>query len=559
MLDEGETAIRRMVKASWEDVHRDNIFLFAMEKQELWDAMAKLQSTLQNQVFQSVAMLKDGSESVDARLRRLERHVMVEGEGKPLMEIQQSVDTVGAGLKEVEQDVVRLVSEMTSHVREVSGELAGLEATKAAVLKLEERLSQTETDLARFMLSTTTQQQEMRQAIAEDFLTVATKEVRTVGDLKSSQWRKTHPRPLPLDVSVPGEESPKVSPLSSPDVAVRFGDAALETSKRISKVTDVSESPAHGWLAHLAGAFSRKVRFSRMEAGCTYQLKLSVWDGSLFFGLAGFRKVDHVLFGQALCLNAALQACVCVLVYHLGIDNRKQFADERVDAFKRWRIQSDETDWAGVCSLDFATSTNYLQLSTKENVDNYYENVFDGFPVGPVLCRIVIILWSATVVNLLRDLADCAVALVQLTDWNTRSTKVSHGLRSYTVHSIPPLRLAFMLVNVFFQLCVVLVLLIWGSLWLVNTTELSELLLNSVALGFITDTDELLFQALVPNIVKGMTLNIEPLALVPPGRLPPLRSILSACTVVSASMVAHFTIIADVEESLSSVNEAMCP
>jgi len=56
-----------------------------------------------------------------------------------------------------------------------------------------------------------------------------------------------------------------------------------------------------------------------MEAGCTYQLKQSVWDGSLFFGLAGFRKVDHVLLGQAMCLNAALQACVCVLVYHLAI------------------------------------------------------------------------------------------------------------------------------------------------------------------------------------------------------------------------------------------------
>ena len=170
-LDEGETAIRRVVKVSWEDVHRDNLFLFAMEKLELQDAMTKLQNTMQNQLFQSMVMLQDGSESVDARLRRLERPVMIEGEGKPPMEIQQRVDTVGARLKEVEQDVARLVSEMTSHVRAVSGELACFEATKEAWLKMKERFRHTETDSARCMRSTTTGQQEMWQAIAEDFLT----------------------------------------------------------------------------------------------------------------------------------------------------------------------------------------------------------------------------------------------------------------------------------------------------------------------------------------------------------------------------------------------------
>uniref|UniRef100_A0A7S1A9Z0 Transmembrane protein n=1 Tax=Noctiluca scintillans TaxID=2966 RepID=A0A7S1A9Z0_NOCSC len=483
-------------------------------------------------IQEMLSILRLDLERLEARLRKLEPCPFSLGDERTLAMVQHDIEHIEARVKT---------------------ELAHVAATSATKDDVDDRFADLTMSITRSVKAVTEDLAEMRHVIALDMVTVALGGVRTISDLKTSGWIR--------DVSQPTQT------LDTDDDVEAIVSEGSESNRnsvdsfaRVDFSTEVTEERLDTLRLRttVAQAFRQTKRFSRMQAGSSYELKLSVWDGSLFFCLHGFRFVDHFLLGLAFVVNAVLQAALCVVVYHMGIDSRKRFTDARLDSLDHWRLEASETELAGVCGLDFSLATSYLQLSTREDVEDYTELVFAGFPVGPVLCRVVMILWSSTIVTLIRDLVDMSVAVVQLTDWTSTRTMISQGLLTCTIYSIPPKRLVWMLFIVFLQLAVLITLLIYGSLWLVNTTQLSELLLNSVALRFITDTDELLFVALVPSIVKGMTSRTVPLSLTPPRRLPPLRSIVSACLLITVVVVIDFIAVSDVMDRLRRVDEALC-
>lgn len=481
-------------------------------------------------IQETLSMLRLDLDRLEARLRKLEPYPFSLGDEQTLAMVQHDLETFEARVKI---------------------EFAHVAATSVTKDDVDDRFADLTMSITRSVKAVTEDLAEMRHIIALDMVTVALGGVRTISDLKTSGWiRELSQSTATLDTNDAEAVVSNGSGSNENSVdSFALGNVPSDATERVDTLrlrTTVAE------------AFRQTKRFSRMQAGSSYELKLSVWDGSIFFCLYGFRLVDHFLLGLAFVVNAVLQAALCVVVYHMGIDSRKRFTDARLDSLNHWRLEASETELVGVCGLDFSLATSYLQLSTREDVEDYTEFVFAGFPVGPVLCRVVMVLWSATIVTLIRDLVDMSVAVVQLTDWTSTRTMISQGLLTCTIYSIPPRRLVWMLFIVFLQLAVLITLLIYGSLWLVNTTQLSELLLNSVALRFITDTDELLFVALVPSIVKGMTSKTVPLSLTPPRRLPPLRSIVSACLLITLVVAIDFIAVSDVMDRLRRVDEALC-
>jgi len=65
----------------------------------------------------------------------------------------------------------------------------------------------------------------------------------------------------------------------------------------------------------------------------------------------------------------------------------------------------------------------------------------------------------------------------------------------------------------FLQLAVAFTLMINGALWIVRTTQNSELFLNTLALSYIMDIDELVFQTIVPRQVSYIISNMDGLPL----------------------------------------------
>jgi len=68
----------------------------------------------------------------------------------------------------------------------------------------------------------------------------------------------------------------------------------------------------------------------------------------------------------------------------------------------------------------------------------------------------------------------------------------------------------------------------------------------------------MLFAALVPSIVKGMTARTEPFAMWHLPNFPPLRSIVSACTVLTALIVWHVTVLRDTSDKMMTFDEILC-
>ena len=172
--------------------------------------------------------------------------------------------------------------EFVSHVeaRSVEQELT---ATRGTVARMEQILEVVKGEMHIFQRSAMVEQDEIRLKVAEDFLSMFTEVVRTVDDLRTSTWvtkirNSSKESLLPLDTKV-SEDSATLAVSRSESVLARLYLARLRT--------DVVE------------AFRRRPRLSRMEEGCSYSLKLSLWDGSLFFGLRDFRAIDHLFFTLA--------------------------------------------------------------------------------------------------------------------------------------------------------------------------------------------------------------------------------------------------------------------
>ena len=539
LISGGEHAIRRVVDRAMEEFVQDHAFLQRRD-QDMWHAIEKLQKSVDSPKSPSSVAMPAEVEGIKVRLGNLERHLLSVGIEEQVMKRLQNID---ATLTETRQELLRLRTDLQSHVEAHAVE-------KDVVAQLEKRLVDA-TSSQQWVIA---KQDEMRLSVAEDLIRIVTDAVHTVDDLKTSSWVVKCGRDPTQAAQIPKRPS-SLPPLSISEaqqipptvqgagVAVEAGVVGSEHPARIRLRTD------------FVSIFRTRPRFSRLLAGGSYELKLSLWDGSLFFGLRGLRKVDHLLFALAFSTNLVLQTCMCMVVFHLGNGSNK-FPDSTLDALRRWRSSASEEDERGVCDVDPATTMNFLQLSTKETVDAYFDEVV--FRCGPVLVRVVTLLWVATLVNLVRDLCDLTMAVVQLTDRKSSGVKLTQGVKGCIIHSIPPKRCAWMMFVALVQFTVLGILMFWGTLWLVNTTDLSELLLNAVALGFITDTDEILFKALVPCIVKGLVSRTEPLSLVTRTRCLPWRAMVSVCTVATAVVVAHFTTIADVADRLERVNGVLC-
>lgn len=580
----GDHAVREIVERTLKDRSRYPAFETALGPQDMWDAIQKLRKDFEVQKLTSVlsAARVDG---IEGRLETIEQYLLSCGQGEPTSFSEATLDEVElaptksalvqmeqrltdmkteailfqrsaiAEQEEMQQELLRLETELRSHVEAASLE-GKLAATKGAVAQLEQRLADVETEARLNQRSALAEQDEMRRQIAEDFISIVTDGVRSVADLTTSTWVTK------LRVSsVLDHDDPKQSRLGlEGNVSDRV--AAEGSENRPNQVVVGSRIAranlfARGLQTEVVDMFATHPRYSQLEQGSSYALKLSMWDGSLYFGMRGFRKIDHVLFMLAFLANLAIQAVLCAIVFHLG-QHSNHFPDSMLDSFARWRSLASEEDRRGVCEVDEATSTNFLQLSAKAAVDDYFGKMFGVLRSGPALVRAVIPLWFATLVNIFRDLSDLLTAVLKLTDWKSNGVTLTHGIKCCIFHSIPPKRCAWMMFVTLAQFIVVCILTIWGTMWLVNTTEISDLLLNAVALSFVGDADELVFQAFAPSIFQCMVSRTEPLPLQPPGKSRHLRSIASVCAVLSAVIVVQVTLINDVTERFERVSDVLC-
>mmetsp|Transcript_103089 Transcript_103089/g.250392 ORF Transcript_103089/g.250392 Transcript_103089/m.250392 type:complete len:478 (-) Transcript_103089:128-1561(-) len=116
---------------------------------------------------------------------------------------------------------------------------------------------------------------------------------------------------------------------------------------------------------------------------------------------------------------------------------------------------------------------------------------------------LILVIWSMAMVREFRDTERLGRIL-----WNIQSTanfdemiEFNHGVEHVT-HLTPSFRLLIFVVVLLPKIGVTMVLGLLGTIWLAATDDLTDVILNAVALEFIIKIDELLFDAVVPATAK---------------------------------------------------------
>lgn len=358
-----------------------------------------------------------------------------------------------------------------------------------------------------------------RKVISHDLELLARHGVRDAHDLKTSRWQedKVHVT-LGLDgtsarVENSGtEQRQRVTLVKGSEeriTPIDLGTGSL-TSPSLASLRDEHKVVRKSWSS---ASNETHVVIAR-EVSSTYALKPNVWDASLMVCFSCLGWGANVMLFIALALNTLIQASFCVIVATLP-ESTDDYTQEIVLAVQKWREAATTERREAVCDFDDSLSSDYFQLSKHDEAQSYLSPLMFGtFLQGPVLCLVVITVWSLNVAQVIREALDFSMAVGQQHKYDAKTMRLESHIQRFSLHDFPTHRVLWAWFLVAVQLCVALTLLLCGSWWLVATTQISDLVLNAVALGYITQIDEVMFSTVIPRQVRALVNNMEPLPLI---------------------------------------------
>eukprot|EP00927_Polykrikos_kofoidii_P037884 TRINITY_DN3208_c0_g1_i1.p1 TRINITY_DN3208_c0_g1~~TRINITY_DN3208_c0_g1_i1.p1 ORF type:complete len:700 (+),score=68.36 TRINITY_DN3208_c0_g1_i1:105-2204(+) len=300
-----------------------------------------------------------------------------------------------------------------------------------------------------------------------------------------------------------------------------------------------------------------------------YVLAESVWDAVLVVGLPGVSHTASALGILCLLLNILVQAFICCTLLFTSDGFIPENGESRyaplVGDMERWRLShghkvrdldlNDVNLVSRVCNNDVSLSLGLRQVDILAVINSYVGSKDSVSPVtfvliGPVVTMVCIFFFCLVVVTELRLVCRLFLALVTLP--KTEHTQIDDG----AFVSISNKRLACSLFVIVLRMTVACLLLVVGTIWLSLTNDITELLLNTAALSFVLELDDLLFHAMLPVKVQKVLIRMKPLKF---SRLPwNLESISAMIFTVSIIAIAYIRIIVNNVDAMLRVRNEIC-
>jgi len=537
--DHGTELVKKAVQQYSTDLLKDIEIANRLQTESLWNALADLRERAHQEPQSARSMGADEVTKFTKRMGELGCRVACLER-----DVRANVDQLGV--------LERRIAGFEQNVHRMQGAESSLQKEIEDMGCWAKRLTELEThrDAMQSALTSHVQDQEsMRHLIASDLVLLASDEVKKKEDLNTHHWVNAD---LDCDMKlsrdeVVDDELQDVGDLSGSPVSRETSPKSFRSERGIkSRTSSEITNKEIGKLRHY---------------DC-YELQPSVWDAALFLGLGGFRWHEQLILGVAYMANFGLQSVLCLMVLHLGTSPRS-LDDLTTEGLKDWFEHAQPSEVRSVCGphVDHALSTSHLQMMLASEVDEYFEKAVIGFSWGPLLTITVIALWTCTMASQARNLTDFTVVLfgrVNLKELHT-ATRMTVNLKSVQIIQIPLSRFLWMVFGVLLQLTVIVILFVFGSLWLARTHVVTELLLNAVSLAFVTDTDELVFHTMVPTILRSLVMKTEPLPLqVPRSSHPPVRSTISLVTIVVLVVIFWHFPVSETSKLLHQMRAALC-
>jgi len=254
-----------------------------------------------------------------------------------------------------------------------------------------------------------------------------------------------------------------------------------------------------------------------------HPLQESFWDALLLAGLDEIGPAGSavITFGVLSSFGLQLLFVWIVLTSFLSSDPKYD-----IQHLKNWRVlyghnyANMDSSGASLVSKICGGALferEWWHNSLLDEVDAYLDPVFPGmFPdlsVGVVLSSVALAIWVCYIAAELQDAGRFAWSIYRLPGGNTVISMVSEDERVF--ESVSRLRRTAVSFTVLARLGIAVTLGISGGLWLAHTRDVTNIMLNAVALLFILEIDELLWKVVASRHTTKYLSSVRTLQLGP--------------------------------------------
>ena len=246
----------------------------------------------------------------------------------------------------------------------------------------------------------------------------------------------------------------------------------------------------------------------------------SIWDAALIVMLHSRDRAREVvgkfnafLATSLLFMNIIIQVGLILAINSLAEPNplgtlKNVLREQRIregQAYHNFDRKNLITQTQQICSEklynEMADTTHWLSEYTNRG------GAF-GKLSGDVICMLAMFVWVTSMATELRRTGhDMGLVVLSLPRSDEMKYELRHG--RYIITGVKAVQKVLAVVMVILPRALIAVFLLWyGLIYLAGTINIDDLLLNAVALEFVKNVDELLFEALVPRRMAAMVSNM---------------------------------------------------
>lgn len=307
---------------------------------------------------------------------------------------------------------------------------------------------------------------------------------------------------------------------ASPDTAV----VAAASSPALPHSEKANETPpdeaVFGVLQAGVKSGPEAVTRIQLDQASNYDMSRSIWDASFFIGLPCVGHDVSVALALVVIFNFVLQLIFSTFVLGNMVRGNNPVNPEVLGDLFKFRVSlAHNVEFADkvtrrsmstqICNSDGnAMHTAGTQIATLQDFASYLS-------AGPLLSILAQFVWIATCLREVQAIFDFGSALLA-TSRTPRTSVIMVDDGGMRLEGVSKARILGVMVLSVVPRAFIAFYLCWvGVEYLAITDKLGDIILNAVALAFISEIDELLYSTLVPRRVRNLISSMEALPVLP--------------------------------------------
>ncbi|CAE7353229.1 serS [Symbiodinium sp. CCMP2592] len=287
----------------------------------------------------------------------------------------------------------------------------------------------------------------------------------------------------------------------------------------------------------------------------------STWNLVLVMGFTDAGWLDIIIACLLLIASAGLQIAFSIIL--LSPDFLGQPFESHIQSAESWRVGvahdyrhmdlAQTSLVSRVCNKDPSLIVSTSQATLLDQIDAFLGLLQPlNVSLGILLCMLCILLWCLYLCNEFRAIGLSLEAILQVP--RRAYTTFDHG--RFTTMSY--WRFAGYCLARLTRGVIAGLLLYAGILWLGNTTSITDLMLNAVALGAVLDVDEMFFAALMPKKIQIKIQDLEAIKINYTRARSQIESVLLLLIMCGLMLWPWFHLVEPLGNHMLEVNRTLC-